>query len=558
MSRSNRTGPDKFMEGIGNLPAALGRMGFDGFRPGQEKVVSSIMSGKDTICVLPTGTGKSACFIIPGLAMRWGTLVFSPLVALMRDQVRSLWDKDIPAGQVSGMQTPAENVAALKAWASGEIDFLYVAPERLRNEMFRRTMDQRPPDFVTLDEAHTLSQWSDNFRPDYVKVGDFIAERNPAVVAAFTATCPQTVEDEVRRVLGIPDARLTLYYPRRTNLKPTSRNYTGSRCIAQAVQESAGSTIVYCATVKEVMRVAADLSDWLPDDRVVFFHGQLDASTKRANQDDFMSGRARVVVATNAFGMGIDKEDIRAVIHRDMPGSIEQLSQEIGRAGRDGKDSLCVAFYDQKSYDTQKFFVDSGNPPSSSLRAFYETIRRHADANMEVRMTVSELVKEAGVSEIYSRSLMSILVGAQILERFSEEGKGMRIKLTEAGRAARLSDARMSEVMDVIDEGGVMVTGSYIEFSLDWAADRWGKAPSTLKTWIRQWDRDGLLDMIEPFRGKVTRIVGGLDRLDMARLAQKAREDREKLESVLKYFATPDDEKHAYMESHFDLEDRNG
>lgn len=556
MRKKTIEGP-AFIAGVENLPTVLGQMGFEGFRKGQDSVVTSIMSGQDTICVLPTGTGKSACFVVPGLAMGWKTLVFCPLVALMRDQVKSLWDKDIPAGQVSGMQSPAENVATLKAWAAGELDFLYVAPERLRNELFKKAMDQRPPEFVVLDEAHTLSQWSDNFRPDYVKVGAFIEERNPAVVASFTATCPKEVEEEIRRVLGIPEARLELYYPRRTNLELRTKTYTGSKCLADAARESGGSTIVYCATVKEVERVAADLQDWLPDDRVVFFHGQLDASTKRSNQDDFMSGRARVVVATNAFGMGIDKADIRAVIHRDMPGSIEQLAQEVGRAGRDGEHSICTAFYDNKSYETQKFFVDSGNPSKGDLRAFYDVIRKRADHNQEVRMTIKDVIQEAGVKSIYSRSLVAILVGVGIIERFSEEGRQTRIKLTDTGREFRSEDKRMAEIMALVDEGGVMVTGRYIEFDADWVAERWGKAPITLMKWLKQWDRDNYLDMVEPFRGKATRLTGGLDRLDMDRLARKAREERAKLQSVLDYFNVPDADKHEYIEGHFDLEGRS-
>jgi ATP-dependent DNA helicase RecQ len=557
--RTRTTTNAEFLAGVRNVPAALATMGFKGFRQGQDKVVTSIMGGFDTICILPTGTGKSACFVIPTLCMGWKTLVFSPLVALMRDQVQGLWKKDIAAGQLSGMQSDAENASVLKAWTSGQLDLIYAAPERLQNAQFRDAMQVVRPSQVVLDEAHTLSQWSDNFRPAYVKVGEYIAEMQPKVVSCFTATCPPSVEEDIRRVLGIPEAKLRMYYPRRENLDLRSRDYRGVASIAGAVREVDGSAIVYCSTIKHVEELACDLAGMLPDDQVVAFHGKLDPSRKRANQDDFMSGRARVVVATNAFGMGIDKDAIRAVIHRDMPGSLEALSQEVGRAGRDGLHSVCTAFYDPKSMETQEFFVRSGNPSRNDIRLFYNAIRTRADKNNDVKLTVAELTKAAGVDGIYGSALVSILAGAGVIERRDVEDRLVRVKMTPSGDDLRESgsNAKFNEVVALLEEGGVRGLHGYIEVDPGWVASRWGMAPSTLTKHLKTWDKENLIDLEPAFRGKVTRLTGGLELLDMDRLQRKAAEDYAKLDDVKGYFATPDAEKHAYIEKHFVVEGRS-
>ena len=213
-SRTSAVNIESLIRGSSRLPWVLENvMGYPSLRAGQEAPITNIMGQRDTICILPTGTGKTAVFVIPTLCLDWKTLVFSPLVALMRDQVQSLQRMGIRAGQMSGMQNDAENAMAAQQWMAGELQMFYVAPERLRNELFQQAMKAVKPNMVVLDEAHTLSQWSDNFRPDYCKVGDFIVAYNPDVVTAFTATAPDEAIADIRRVLGLQEAQKIVHYP---------------------------------------------------------------------------------------------------------------------------------------------------------------------------------------------------------------------------------------------------------------------------------------------------------------------------------------------------------
>ena len=540
-----------FREGIENLPGVLSKMGFKTLREGQDRVISTILSGRDTICILPTGTGKTACFTIPTLCHNWRTLVFSPLVALMRDQVQSLWEKGIAAGQISGLQTDSENRSIIREWVAGRLAFLYVAPERLRNAQFVEAMQAVKPDMVVLDEAHTLSQWADNFRAAYCEVGTFISEHQPRVVSCFTATCPKSVEADIRRVLGIPGATLEMYYPRRSNLKLTSRQYQGPGELARTISKVEGSVSVYCSTIKNVEELAAHLSQRLGS--VTYYHGQLGSAEKRANQDDFMSGRAKVVVATNAFGMGIDKADIRAVIHRDMPGSIEALAQEIGRAGRDGEPSFCLAYYDDKSVSTQRYFVDIGNPPQRMVELIYKTIEECADSTGTVKMTQSLLAKKAGINAQYMGAIMSVLVGQGAVTASRLAGNTAQIRFPDnmdniCEKAKTLHTYAM--------EGGIVVLNGYYEVDTDWLAERCGVVPTTVRKWLRDLDAKGVLDYVPPYRGSVIQIAKGISQVDFKRLQTKAAADYQKLEAVIGYFSCPDVDKHAYIESFFDVEGR--
>lgn len=545
------------IEGASNLPIALAQMGFPSLRQGQEDPVMSIIAGKDTICILPTGTGKTAVFIVPSLCHGWPTIIMSPLVALMRDQVKGLWDKGIAAGAVSGIQTPAENASTLRAWMDGEIQFLYVAPERLNNEQFQMAVRANPPIHVVVDEAHTISQWSDNFRPAYVRVGEFIEAFNPRVVSAFTATCPAEVEVDIRRVLGIPNAKRCMYYPRRTNLKLSSAMFTGITQIANIVRKSSGCGIVYCSTIKNVEETAAQLSGILDEnDQVAIFHGSLPPDVKRTNQDMFMEGRAKVVVATTAFGMGIDKADIRFVIHRDMPGSLEQLAQEVGRAGRDGLESHCYTLMSEQGIRVQQFFLDAQNPDKDTIIQVYNTLKIRADGNGRVMLTTEEIGKLSGVSSHYVGSAISALVGAGSLTRGKADEKICRVKVLEPStpEKQRMADEdKFKNTMSLIKSGGVAIGQGFIEVDMNWLVDKTERTMATVQKWLKQWDKDELISFVAPFRGSVTFVTGGIEMVDFERLKRKAVEDYKKLQLVQKYFTIPDEDKHAFIEGHFEI-----
>ena len=538
-------------KGSMQLPKVLRKMGYSALRKGQDTPISCLLAGRDTICVLPTATGKTAVFVIPSLCHGWKTLVVSPLVALMRDQVHNLWKMGIDAGYVNSLQTPAENNAVLNAWMKGELQFMYVAPERIGHELFERAIELVKPDHVVVDECHCISQWSHTFRPSYMKIGELIAQRNPKVVSAFTATCPAEVEEDVRRVLGIPNAELCKYYPRRTNLKLSSRPYTGKVQIADICSRVKGSIIVYCTTVLEVQRVYSYLERQFGDE-VITYHGQLKPEDRRRCQDMFMQGKARIVIATNAFGMGIDKPDIRAVIHRDIPGTIEQLAQEVGRAGRDGKDSQCISLMDQDSLRTQYYFIEGANPGKRGITSVYETLKRSADGRGLVRMSNADIARISGVSDDHVNSSLSALVGSNVISRTTVEDRIGLVRILNP----ESDNKRFIKAMDLVEEGGVPREDGFLEIDLAWLSTMWGISEESVVRNLRQWDKDGLLSYSPPFTGKVTQILGDLKQVDFALLKKKEAADYAKLQSVVDYYSVPDDQKHEYLETYFSKDDR--
>lgn len=360
-TRNTTINTEELKKGMKRLPAVLNQMGFSSLRKGQDGVVYHLLGGADVVCILPTSLGKTACFVVPTLCHEWKTIVISPLVALIRDQMKGLWDKGIAAGELTSLNTPAQNLATMKDWANGDLNFLYIAPERVNNEDFIQACNKTPPDCVVIDEAHSISSWSDNFRPSYKSAGDFINKFNPKVVAAFTATCPAPVEQDIRWVLGLKTAHKIVYYPRRTNLKLTSRPLRNNYDLLQDIRQVDGSTLIYCTTIKKVEEIAAELGKF-SSEPIGFFHGQLSPATKKHQQDSFMSGSTRVMLATSAFGMGIDKA---------LPLSSKVLtptgwvSNEIIRPGDfviggNGKPTKVVAIHDVGVVDSYRVRFDDG------------------------------------------------------------------------------------------------------------------------------------------------------------------------------------------------------
>ena len=451
-TRSGRVNTETLLRGVQALPGVLKQMGYKDLRPGQEAPIRNIMGQRDTLCILPTSTGKTAVFVVPTLALGWRTLVFSPLVALMRDQIQGLWRQNIRAGQMSSTQTDAENAMAARDWMKGDLQLFYVAPERLGNKFFQEAVRAVKPDMVVLDEAHTLSQWSDNFRPAYCAVGDFIAQHNPGVVAAFTATCPPEVEVDVRRVLGINKATRMIHYPRRENLILSSRQWEDEEELADRIRSVNGPCVVYCATIRRVEDLAVKLSNIFGGDLdVTIYHGELTPDLKRTNQDLFMKDHSPVIICTNAFGMGVDKPNVRGVFHRDHPGSIEALAQEVGRGGRDGLESQCVTYQSKDSYNTQMFFIDNGHPAQRDIEAVFRRIKLSSDNQGVCKMTGDQIAEAAGVSKFAIRAVMSVLLGANVIERPRSEEKLITVKIKDPS----YSDTKYKDWMNQIRQGGV-------------------------------------------------------------------------------------------------------
>jgi ATP-dependent DNA helicase RecQ len=546
--RSTDVNLETLAHGSSRLELVLKQMGYTALRAGQEAPILNILGSRDTICVLPTGTGKTSVFAIPTLCLEWKTLVFSPLIALMRDQVKSMNRLGFHAGQMSTGQEESENQLALRDWMAGKLDLFYVAPERLRNAMFIEGMRAQSPDMVVLDEAHTLSNWSDNFRPDYCKVGDFIREYRPKVVAAFTATMPHAVEKDVRRVLGLGLAEKFVHYPRRTNLKLKSDTLIDIMQVAGFLREVDGPAIVYCGSIKNVEDVAERLSRIMPTE-VTLYHGELEPGQKRTNMDLFMEGHARTVVATNAFGMGVDKSDVRGVLHYDMPGSIEALAQETGRAGRDGKDSQCLTLFSEKGLSLQNFFISNAYPDQREVEQVYAALCRAVGPDDTCQLTGDEIAKLAGISSFSMRAIISVMLGARVIDRPKRSDRTCKVRFEGAA-----GDGRFLDYKAFIQEGGVETPDGFLEVDLKWLTQRMQVGESTITKYLKAWESAKLLRYVPPFRGAPTKLIGDTSLIDFERLRQKERDARAKLASVVEYFQIPDRDKHGFIERHFDIE----
>ena len=357
---------------------ALNRyFGYDSFRPGQPGIVSAILTGHDVLGVMPTGAGKSICYQIPAAILPGVAIVISPLISLMRDQVDALNDVGLPAAFINTTQTPDEQDLVFAQALSGQIKLLYVAPERLETERFRNFAVRVPISLVAVDEAHCVSQWGQDFRSSYLGIGEFIAGLpTRPTVAAFTATATERVRRDIVSILGLHTPSITVTGFDRPNLYfdviSMPRKDKASWVASYIASHPDESGIVYCATRKETEALAESLNSAVAELRAaggadvsdigtiaVAYHGGMSADAREKAQRDFVTDRVPVVVATNAFGMGIDKSNVRFVIHHNMPESIEAYYQEAGRAGRDGEPSRCTLLWNESDIVTRRRLLDS-------------------------------------------------------------------------------------------------------------------------------------------------------------------------------------------------------
>ena len=357
---------------------ALNRyFGYDSFRPGQSGIVSAILTGHDVLGVMPTGAGKSICYQIPAAILPGVAIVISPLISLMRDQVDALNDVGLPAAFINTTQTPDEQDLVFAQALSGQIKLLYVTPERLETERFRNFAVRVPISLVAVDEAHCVSQWGQDFRSSYLGIGEFIAGLpTRPTVAAFTATATERVRRDIVSILGLHTPSITVTGFDRPNLYfdviSMPRKDKASWVASYIASHPDESGIVYCATRKETEALAESLNSAVAELRAaggadvsdigtiaVAYHGGMSADAREKAQRDFVTDRVPVVVATNAFGMGIDKSNVRFVIHHNMPESIEAYYQEAGRAGRDGEPSRCTLLWNESDIVTRRRLLDS-------------------------------------------------------------------------------------------------------------------------------------------------------------------------------------------------------
>ena len=538
-------------EGMKRLPQVMAHLGYSELREGQEKPIMNIMMQKDCVVVLPTGTGKSACFKIPTLCMNWRAIVIYPTVALIRDQAQSMQRDGLAAASISAQESEAHNASVIRDWASGNLQFMLVSPERFSNPEWAATVRQYPPDAFFMDEAHTFASWADTFRPGYKFAGKFIQDVNPKVVGAFTATLLPDDEQELRDGMGLQNADLLFHYPIRKNLHLRSEFYDNMQdAVAFVAQHCEGPTIVYCATQKNTERYAAAISA-ITDRECGFYHGGMRPQDRKYVQDKFQRSSEMVVVATNAFGMGVDKPNVRNVVHFDLPGTIVALVQEVGRGGRDGKDTQCVMIPTEKAISTQKFLIRTKNITKKDVVDTYQAAERSMDGpDGVITMMRDELADKAGVDRAAMAAIMSFGRGEGLFVDATEVKKVHRVKFKEniPSMTPKQRDTR-----DVLYEWGFLDSQGWIEFNIEAVSEQEGIQPTAFMSRISIMEKKGMLTWIKPPKGKPLKL--NLRPEDVPeevykRLNDKAERAYEELDNVITYANLPDDEKADYLQEY--------
>ncbi|MGR5144129.1 RecQ family ATP-dependent DNA helicase [Photobacterium sp. DNB23_23_1] len=389
--------------------------GFDNLRPGQDEVISKVIEGHSAAAIFPTGSGKSLCYQLPALQLPNLTLVISPLLALMKDQINFLHSKGIQAASIDSSQSWEETQQVMQGVRSGTIKILMISVERLNNERFRQFISQVPISLLVVDEAHCISEWGHNFRPDYLKLPQYRQLLNIPQVLLLTATATPAVISDMGHKFGIEDNNIVITGFYRPNLDltitPTSESDKQAALYNTLASDPSLPSIVYVTLQKTAEELAAALQQ--QGIMAQAYHAGMDSDRRQQIQSDFMAGKHQCTIATIAFGMGIDKADIRRVIHFDLPKSIENYSQEIGRAGRDGQHSDCILLGNKSGLNVLENFVYGDTPDQSAIETVLRLIKQNVPQWEVVQLRLS---KESNIRMLPLKTLLVYLEMAQIIE----------------------------------------------------------------------------------------------------------------------------------------------
>lgn len=404
--------------------------GYDSFRLGQKEIVESIINGNDTVVLMPTGGGKSLCYQLPAILIAGTVIVISPLIALMKDQVDSLTEKGISAALINSSLSNEEIDGILNQASQGKYKMLYVAPERLENKRFLNGLNSIDIAFIAVDEAHCISEWGHDFRPAYVRIPDLFEHIGKKPVIALTATATKEVVEDIKTFLKLTKPNLFARGFDRPNLsyKVEHTEDKNRRLLELCRFEEEGSIIVYCGSRKRTQEAAELLKK--NGISAEYYNGGLNNSLRKSIQERFITGRAKIIVATNAFGMGIDKSDVRKIIHYDIPNTIEAYYQEAGRAGRDGKPSDCVMLYNNLDLNLQFFFCEATAPDIDTIMKAGGFLVNHfskADSANSSNLSY-EMVKETGLNSFVAGKILEIFENNKIIKK-TPNVVGIQIKI---------------------------------------------------------------------------------------------------------------------------------
>ena len=529
------------------IQEALTRLGLSSFREGQFDVIQSVLDGEDCLCIMPTGGGKSLCYQLPAIVRPGVTLVVSPLIALMKDQVDALVERGISATYINSTLETAEQTQRLGQLASGAIDLLYVAPERFRSPRFMESIAKTEVQLLAVDEAHCISEWGHDFRHDYARLGQYRQRLGQPQTIALTATATADVRDDVVRQLQLNSPQVFVAGFQRENLFYEVQNHRHKRdktdALIRFLRKTAGHGIIYASTRKGCEEIAQTLSH-AEKRNVVVYHAGLVADERRRVQEAFMQRRAEIVVATNAFGMGIDKADVRFVVHYNIPGSVEAYYQEAGRAGRDGKPSHCLLLYSVGDRFLQEFFIDNAYPPPEMVEEVYEYLRHHSADPIE--LTQQELKEETDLS--------LGVEGIGTCERLLEKAGILRRLEPNRNMAIVRLDSDLPTLVDVLPKQATArrqtmraierLVGSRrreaVYFRPEELADAAGLELDSVKRSLRELRQLDIFDYVPPFRGRAIQMkrkdvpFDQLD-IDFQWVQQRRDSDLQKLEAMVQF-----------------------
>ncbi len=525
------------------------------FRPGQEKAIDSVLAGKNTVAVLPTGGGKSMIYQLPALVLEGITIVVSPLIALMKDQVDSLDKVGIPATFINSSLDNKAIAERLEKMRNGDYQLIYIAPERFYNTAFLVELKKIKVALFAVDEAHCISQWGHDFRPSYLKLKEAIKLINCPPVLALTATATIEVREDIIKQLDLQSVNLIVSGFSRPNLHFSTILASSGRKMEKILElfksSNIGSGIIYVGTRAKADEIVDRLNDH--HIKAVEYHAGLDSDSRNWVQEQFMNNQAQVVVATNAFGLGINKQDIRFVIHYDLPGTIEAYYQEAGRAGRDGQDSFCLLFYSPTDRYLQEFFIQGDNPSPETVMAVYNNLLKldeQREYNSDsIFFTYSEIVKNLSqsVPEMAIGTVLKILERDDYISRSRERRASayIKLKLSFDQIKAEISGRAKNQkkiVQVLADKFSKEIMAGW-QFSLEELALILKIDKSSLLRTIKSLADKDFLEFRPPFRGTEVRIKKRVEptelMIDLEKLIEKTRKAYEKLEVMENYVYTP-------------------